>query len=129
MAPIILCVSMIMACRFGLHYWRAMISKVAAQKVSDYLRSAIEISSAASNTNGFRAMLSLLNMTPGLRGSAGRFRAIRTYYFVIETLGRFVPSMKNWSETEMATCSRYLAVLLDRRLERNIAWASEMRGL
>lgn len=129
MAAIILCISTAMACQFGLHYWRAMISRVAAQTISEHLQVAIGNTPAGSYKQDFKAILSLLKMAPGLRGSTNGFKAIRAYYFVIETLGRLVPSMADWSETEMATCSRYVAVLLDRRLQRNVAWAAEIRGM
>ncbi len=55
--------------------------------------------------------------------------AIRTYYSVIKTLGRIVPAMSDWATAEMATCARYVAVLMDQHLERNMATAAQMRGI
>jgi hypothetical protein len=44
-------------------------------------------------------------------------------------LGKIVPPVASWAETEMATCSRYVAVLMDQHLERNLACAAQVRGI
>jgi hypothetical protein len=48
---------------------------------------------------------------------------------MLEKLGGLVPGISRWAEAEMATCSRYVAVLMDRHLERNIACAAQVRGI
>lgn len=126
---IILGCSTVAACQFGLYYWRAIIASVAAQPVSDRLRTAVGIASTGMSLHGFRVILSLLDMAPDLRGLSGGFRAIRAYYLMVETLGRFIPLLACWSENEMATCSRYVAVLLDQRLGRNMACTAEISNI
>jgi hypothetical protein len=126
---IIFCCSTVAVCQFGLYYWRAIISSVAAQPVSDRLQTAVGIASTGMSPHGFRVILSLLNMAPDLRGLSGGLRAIRTYYLVVETLGRFIPWLAGWSENEMATCSRYVAVLLDQRLGGNMACTAEISNI
>jgi hypothetical protein len=37
--------------------------------------------------------------------------------------------MANWSNAEMTTCSRYVAVLMDQHMERNMVCAAQMRGI
>jgi hypothetical protein len=37
--------------------------------------------------------------------------------------------MANWANAEMATCSRYIAVMMEQHLERNMACAAQVRGM
>ena len=128
-AAILFTVSTVALVQFGLYYWRAMIAGVASQAVSDRIRLAAGISAAAVSGLDFRNILIIKDLTPELRGSSGSFMAIRAYYSMIEKLGSIVPAMANWSKAEMATCSRYVAVLMDQHLERNMACAAQMRGI
>lgn len=127
-AAILFTVSIVALVQFGVYYWRAMIAGVAAQAVSDRIRVAAGLSNSVIGAQDFRNILILNDLSPDLRGPAGSFRAIRAYYSVVEKLG-IIPAMANWSKAEMATCSRYVAVLMDQHLERNLATAAQMRGL
>jgi len=73
--------------------------------------------------------LKVKDLTPDLRGASGNFAALRTYYSIVEKMGSIVPAMAKWSNSEMATCSRYIAVLMDQHMERNMACAAQMRGI
>jgi hypothetical protein len=115
--------------QFGFYYWRAMVMSVSALPVSDRLRVAASITATAVGAHDFGAILSTYDLVPDLRGSGGSFRAIRTYYAVVEKLGRLIPSIAKWSEAEMTSCSRYAAVLVDQHLERNLACAAQIRGM
>ena len=44
-------------------------------------------------------------------------------------LGKLIPVMSNWANSEMTLCTRYAAVLVDQHLERNMARAAQMRGM
>jgi hypothetical protein len=121
------CVSVVTFGQFALFYWRAMIMSVSALPVSDRLRVAARIT--AIGPHDFGAILGTYCLVPNLRGSGGSFRAVRTYYAVVEKLGRMIPATAKWAEAEMITCSRYAAVLVDQHLERNVAWAAQMRGM
>lgn len=128
-AAILFTVSVVALIQFGVYYWRAMIAGVAAQAVSDRIRVAAGLSSSMIGAQDFRNILILNDLSPELRGPAGSFRGIRAYYSVVEKLGSIIPAMSNWSKAEMATCSRYVAVLMDQHLERNLATAAQMRGM
>ena len=128
-AAILFCVSIVACGQFGLYYWRAMILSVSALPVSDRLRVAAKILTTSVGARDFRAIMSTHDLVPDLGGSSGGFRAIRTYYAVVEKLGRLIPSLAKWSEAEMTTCSRYAAVLVDQHLERNLICAAQMRGM
>lgn len=115
--------------QFGLYYWRATISSIAAQAIPDRIRVAAGIMHNSIEAQDFRSLIILKDLSPDLRGPNGSFMAIRMYYSVVEKLGKIIPTMANWANTEMTTCSRYVAVLMDQHLERNMVAASQVRGI
>jgi|SRR5580692_4043754 hypothetical protein len=130
MIAVIIClVSVVAFAQFGLYYWRATISEVAAQAISDRIRVAAGITHAGIGAEDFRNIIILKDLSPDLRGANGGFKAIRAYYAVVEKLGSIVPAMASWADSEMTTCSRYVAVLMDQHLERNLACAAQVRGV
>ena len=126
---IILLVSMVAFAQFGLYYWRATISGIAAQAISERIRVAAGITHAGIGAQDFRNIIILNDLSPDLRGPSGNFRAIRAYYSAVEKLGSIVPAMAKWADAEMAICSRYVAVLMDQHLERNMVCAAQVRGM
>ncbi len=129
MIPVIIClVSVVAFAQFGLYYWRATISGIAAQVISDRIRVAASITHPSIGAQDFHNIIILKDLSPDLRGPNGSFWAIRTYYAVVKKLGRIVPAMASWADAEMATCSRYVAVLMDQHLQRNMACAAQVRG-
>src|SRR5579862_9261942 len=104
-AAVIFMVSAAAFAQFGLYYWRATISGIAAQAISDRIRVAAGITHAGIGAQDFRNIIILKDLSPDLRGASASFAVIRTYYSVIEKIGRIVPAMASWAETEMATCS------------------------
>jgi hypothetical protein len=130
MIPAILfMVSLAAFIQFGLYYWRATISGVAAQPLSERIRHAACISSPTAGANDFHNILKLKDLSPDLQGSTGSFAVLRSYYAIVERVGSLIPAMANWSNSEMTTCARYVAVLMDRHMERNMACAAELRGI
>lgn len=130
MIPVLIfAVSVVAFAQFGLYYWRATISGVAAQAISERIRVAAGITHDGISARDFRTIIILKDLSPDLRGPHGNFAAIRAYYAIVEKVGRIVPAMANWAESEMATCSRYAAVVMDQRLERNMVAAAQARGM
>ncbi|HEV7966166.1 MAG TPA: hypothetical protein VGP19_01275 [Candidatus Acidoferrales bacterium] len=128
-AAIIFLVSVVASGQFGLYYWRATISGIAAQDVSERIRVAAGITHPSISAQDFRNIIILKDLSPDLRGPNGSFWAIRTYYAVVEKFGSVVPAMASWANAEMTTCSRYVAVLMDQHLERNMVCAAQVRGV
>ena len=126
---IIFAVSVVAFAQFGLYYWRATISGIAAQAISERIRVAAGIAHEGIAAQDFRSIIILKDLSPDLRGADGNFAAIRAYYAVIEKIGSFVPAMASWAQAEMATCSRYAAVVMDQHLERNMVAAAQARGI
>jgi hypothetical protein len=105
-----------------------MVISVSALPVSNRIRVAARLAAPAAGSHDFRAILSVYDLVPDLRGCGTSFRAIQTYYAVVEKFGRLIPSIAKWSEAESTNCSRYAAVLLDQHLQRNLACAVLVRG-
>ena len=126
---IILTVSVTALLQFALYYWRAIIAGIAAQPVSDRIRTAAGLTTAQIGAQDFRSIVSLHDLSPDLRGPNGSFMGVRAYYSVVEKLGSLIPAIANWANTEMLTCSRYVAVLVDQHLERNMVCAAQVRGI
>src|ERR1700722_18443792 len=118
---IIFMVSVVAFAQFGLYYWRATISGVAAQAISERIRVAAGITHAGIGAQDFRNIIILKDLSPDLRGPNGGFKAIRAYYAIVEKVGSVMPAM--------ATCARYAAVLMDQHLERNMVCAAQVRGM
>jgi len=128
-AAIIIAVSVVAFAQLGLYYWRVTISGIAAQAISDRIRVAAGITQEGIGAQDFHNIIILKDLSPDLRGPNGSFKAIRAYYAVLETLGSIIPAMAGWADAEMATCSRYAAVLMDQHLERNMVCAAQVRGM
>lgn len=128
-AAVLIAVSVAAFAQFALYYWRAMIAGVAAHPVSDRIRGAAGISSLVIGAQDFRPILSLYGLAPDLRGPGGHFCILRTYFFAVQSLGRLIPSTSKWARAEMCVCARYLAVVVDRHMQRNTACAAQVRGL
>src|ERR1700687_2119341 len=128
-AAIIFAVSVVAFAQFGLYYWRATISGIAGQAISDRIRVAAGITHAVIGAQDFRNIIILKDLSPDLRGPNGGFKAIRAYYAVVEKLGSIVPAMAAWANAEMATCARYVAVLMEQHLERNMVCAAQVRRM
>jgi hypothetical protein len=113
--------------QFGVSYWRSMLASTAAQPLSERFCTASGLEHGKPGASDFSAILSLHRLTPGLDNQPSRLRGLQVYYFLVDTL-RKLPALNQWAQSEMATCTRYLAVIVDQRLSNNLACASEMRS-
>ena len=128
-AAILLTVSIVTFGQFALYYWRAMISGVASQEISEGIMVAARIASPSIGAQDFHSILMLNNLSPDLRGPNSSFRAVRTYYSAVKALGKMIPAAASWANVEMTTCSRYIAVVMAQHLDRNLECAAQMRGI
>lgn len=127
-AVMIVVISVVAMGQFALFYWRAIVTGVASQPVSDRVRAAAGLSGSSVGSVDFQAMLNLHELTPEFSDVKSGVWAVRAYYRVLEKLGRIVPVLGAWTDHEMTLCSRYVAALVDRRLERTLACAEELRS-
>lgn len=128
-ARILFCFSMVALGQFGLYYWRASIADTANRQISDRLKTAAGIPAGSVTSRDFRAILSVHDLTPDLRGPGCVYRTIRAYFSIVEEIGRLIPWLTAWAEEEMGMCSRYAAVLVGQHLERNMDCAAQLRRI
>lgn len=127
-AVVIVVISAVALGQFALFYWRAVIAGVATELVSNRVRAAAGLSVSSVGSADFQAMLDLHELTPEFSDVKGRVWAVRAYYYLLEKLGRIVPVLAAWTDHEMILCSRYVAALVERRLECTLACAEELRS-
>ena len=113
--------------QFGVSYWRSILASTAAQPLSERFCAAAGLQHAKPDADDFSAILSLHRLTPGLENQPSRLRGLQVYYSVVDSL-RKLPALNQWAQSEMTTCARYLAVVVDQRLGNNLACAAEMRS-
>jgi hypothetical protein len=112
--------------QFGAYYWRSLIASRAARPLSERFRIATGYESSAPGAQDFGALLSFYRLTPELKKHTYNLCGIQVYYRLAAALQK-LPALHRWAQSEMAICTRYVAVLVDLRIERNLAYAAEMR--
>jgi hypothetical protein len=129
---LLLIVSVIAMTQFGVYYWRSLIAGLAAQPVPSQVCLAAGLDSDTPAAEDFGALLSLHRLTPGLQKRSDRLSALQLYFGLMggirQLTSTHMPAVAAWARSEMATCSRYVAVLLGARLEQNMACAAEIRS-
>jgi len=128
----LLAISIVALSQFAVYYWRAVVSGVAAQPVSDRVLSAAHVENGRVSGRDFQILAGLHGLTPDLHPSQSGLALVRLYYSVVESLDAFVgsrmPAIAAWSERERVVCARYAAVQIERRLETNLALAASLRS-
>lgn len=124
-----LIISVVALVHFGVYYWRALVAGVASEPLSDRMRA---VAGETLGAGDFDRVLCYQRMCPVLDSRKSRVGAIRAYYGILSalrnTLGALLPPVSDWTNREMATCSRYVAVVTDQRLQRNLAQVAEIHS-
>jgi len=130
-AALILVMAAAALAQFGVCYARAIMLTIASEPLSDKLRLAAE--RASTSLADFNAVLALNRMCPELGRNGRSIGLVRGYHGALagmkSLLGRVVPSFSAWADNEMDMCTRYVAVLVDRRLRSNFEYAASVRAL
>ena len=125
-------ISIVALTQFALYYWRAVLTGVAAQPVSDRVLAAAHVENGRFNAADFEKLSGLHQLTPDLSPNRGGLGLVRLYYRVIGAVGSLadkrLPALAVWSEQERILCARYAAVQIDRRLQANLALAASLRS-
>jgi len=125
-------ISTIALAQFGLYYWRAVLSGVAAQPVSARVLAAARVDNGRVTSQHFGTLAGLHDLTPDLYPSRGGLGLVRLYYRMIQGVdalaGSRVPAIAAWSNRERGICARYAAVQVDRRLQANLELAASLRS-
>jgi hypothetical protein len=132
-AALIFVMSLAAVIQFTLLSWRAGVLKVASEPLP------AEWESAASNgrnrliPNGFRSIEAYSRLCPELgRGLRMNFRSLRMYYRLVEVVDAAAKAMSlknlDWTNREMALCTRCAAVMLSHQLEGTQALSASVRS-
>lgn len=131
-AAMLFAISIVALAQFALYYWRAVLSSVASQPVSSAVFEAVHVPQAELRGVDFEKLASLLDLTPELKGRLGGLGTVGLYYKAIgkisKLFGQLSPALAVWSDQERLLCARYAAVLVERRLEANLAQAAALRS-
>jgi hypothetical protein len=128
LAALIFAVAIIALCRFSLYYWRALLTGVAAQSVSNDILEAARVENGRVTGRDFAMLAGLHDLTPDVNPSRGGLSFVRLYYRIVDGIGavagRYIPVVAGWSERELAICARYAAVHIERRRQANLELAA-----
>lgn len=132
-AAFILVISVAALVQFAAFTWRAGLLRVASEPLP------IQEDTADAPYNllqskDFEGVLACQELCSEIGADAGRgLRSVRLYYSFLQFLSGLGDSIveattPSWMQNEMALCTRYAAVVLSQRMERNQALAAEVRS-
>jgi len=119
MPGVILALSVAALLQFFISYSRSLIAASAKQALSAEVQDVTGISRAASGDD-FVRVIQLLRLCPAPTNDRSELRTVSTYFrflgFLRSTIGRLMPSLRNWTESEQGHCAYFAAVALGRRI-------------
>lgn len=132
-AALILAFSVLALVQFAVSQWRMIWLTTANQPLSDSLRAATGIASESIGPNDFGKLLGLCDeMSPHLKKGTPWLREVKGYYSVVAKLEKsfrsLQPAVSAWAASEMKTCSRYVAVVLDQNLALDLDERAAVRS-
>ncbi len=131
-AAMLFAISTVAIAQFGMYYWRAVLSSVASQPVSESVLAAISAENRPLQAADFVQFAGLHAMTPDLTPRGRGLAMVRFYYGLTRALnmmvGVRVPAVAQWIEQEGTICARYAAVQIDHRLQANMELAAALRS-
>jgi len=133
-AVLILTFSVVALAQFAISQWRMIWLTTANQPLSDSLRAATGIEAETIGANDFGKLLGLCDeMSPRAKKATPWLREVKGYYGVVAKLEKtcrsFQPAVAAWAASEMRTCSRYVAVVLDQSLSLDLDQRAAVRSL
>jgi hypothetical protein len=133
-AVLILTFSVLALVQFAISQWRMIWLTTANQPLSDSLCAATGIAAETIGPNDFSKLLGLCDeMSPRLKKGTPWLREVKSYYGVVTKLEKsfrsLQPAVSAWAASEMKTCSRYVAVVLDQNLALDLDQRAAVRSL
>lgn len=130
-AALILVISGTMLAQFLVFFWRANMLAVAVQPLSGSLNAAQTDAFRTVSRDDFRSLAAISKICPGVTSSSIKLWPVRAYYQAIRALSQIsaaMPQANAWALQEMACCTRYLEVSIERCLESNRAYVAALRS-
>ena len=129
----LLAISILALSQFAIYYWRAVLTGVAAQPVSDRVLQAASLETSGLSGEDFGKLAELHDLTPMLQAGKESLGLVRQYYNLVRKLNDFagsrIPGLSEWSARESLICARYAAVQIDRRLQANLELSATLRSI
>jgi len=133
-AAFILVISVAALIQFAAFTWRAGLLRVASQPLPNQGDTGYA-SCQVLQSMDFEDVSAYQQLCPEIGADDGRnLCSVRLYYRFLQFVSRLGSSIleatmpSGWSQREMALCTRYAAVVLSERMERNQALAAEVRS-
>jgi hypothetical protein len=131
-AAMLLAISIVALTQFALYYWRALLSAVAGQPLSDGILAAAGVENGQVTGRDFQILAGLHDLTPDLHPSRRGLGLVRLYYQIVDGIssvaGQRMPAVAAWCEHELTVCARYAATLIEHRLQANLELAASLRS-
>ena len=131
-AVMLFAISIVALSQFALYYWRAVLTAVAGQPVSDNVLAAASIENGRVTGRDFQILAGLHDLTLDLAPRSNGLALVRLYYRIVDGMaavaGQRMPAVAAWCDLELAVCARYAAVQIDYRLRSNLELAAAMRS-
>jgi hypothetical protein len=131
-AAMLFAISIVALSQFALYYWRAVLTAVAGQPVSDNVLAAASIENGRVTARDFETLAGLHGLTLDLTPRSKGLGLVRLYYRIVEGMsslaGNRMPALAAWCEQELTVCARYAAVQIECRLRSNLELAASMRA-
>ncbi|HKV23495.1 MAG TPA: hypothetical protein VJN93_02790 [Candidatus Acidoferrum sp.] len=133
-AALILAFSLVALAQFALSQWRMIWLSTANQPLSEALHAATGIEAETIGPNDFGRLLGLCDeLSPRIQKATPWLRELRGYYAIVAGLQKlsmsFQPGLASWAASEMKTCSRYVAVVLDQNLALDLDRQAAFRSI
>lgn len=128
-AALILVISSAMLAQFAVFFWRASMLEVAAQPLSGSLTAAQSGALETLDFSDFQSLAAISKLCPAVNLSPAKLWRVRGYYQALRSISRWLmtmPQAQAWTLQEMASCTRYLAVSIERCLDSNKAYIASL---
>jgi hypothetical protein len=122
MAALIFVFSIAALMQFFVSYCRSLIAASARRALSADVQDVIGIRRTASGED-FARVMQFLYLCPDRREDRKGIKAIGAYFRLLgavgAVMGKLIPSLRVWTESERSQCAYFAAVALDQRIAHN----------
>ena len=119
MASLIFVVSVVTLLMFFVSYCRSLMASSSRHPLSREVRDVTGIPALPTGKD-FVRVTQLLQLCPELPEDRPGLRAVNLYYDILSlvqnSIARLIPSLREWTEQELAGCASFAVVVLDRRI-------------
>ena len=119
MASLIFAVSIVTLLMFFVSYCRSLMASSSRHPLSREVRDVTGIVALPTGKD-FLRVTQLLQLCPERPEDRPGLQAVRMYFNILNlvqnTIARMIPSLRAWTEHELAGCAGFAVVVLDRRI-------------